>query len=1358
MVPSRRVAILFVTTLLSTRPLLAQFVGVADQERAGSPRSTQSRSVVDAPISTHGDDCPKEPPALIGPGDDSGDLVVPNPIHFSWHPAPGASRYRVVYSLERGTGKDFELGVTTATHFVADMPEGEMVKWKVYALGPDDECSGANSSNLKFTVGGASSCEAASISVSPSSSRITAGDSVTLTATVSGSTPITVRWFEGAAGDRSRQAGTGTSFSTRPSSSTSYWAEASNACGTAMSNTAVVEVCQPARVVSNSGNQTVTAGQAATLIVTAAGDAPLAYAWYEGASGDRGKRVGTGSSYTTPALTAPASYWAEATNSCGSDATSTIVVDVCLPASIDGQPADSEVTEGSSATLSVSAAGSGPLSYQWYRGSTPVGTNSNTLDTGTLTATATFHVVVANACGSVTSRTATVTVRQACVAPAISAQPSDAEVIEGSATTLSVTATGTAPLSYQWYRGNTPVGTNSNTLDTGALTATTTFHVVVANACGSVTSRTATVTVRPACVAPAISAQPADAEVVEGSSATLSVAATGTSPLSYQWYRGSTPVGTNSSILDTGALTATTTFHVVVANACGAVTSGAATVTVRSACVAPAITAQPTSTEILEGSSATLTVTATGTAPIAYQWYRGTTPVGTNSSTLDTGALTATTTFHVVVANACGTATSSTAVVRVTPYPGSDCRPLVPPRPSAVAVVTSGVAYTVAWPPVESAGRYTIDEATDPSFDGAVSRSVTDAAATFSHDVTGPVSYYYRVRAVSACDAVEESGPSQVIRVAVVPPVAAAVSTATDLVVPFHERRQHQTVVRVPVDPNATGFTATSSEAWMTVSPASGGVPPDGVLTFTLTLDAMPLPHGTSMASLRVVTTGAAGRIGTNGSSATTVPISISLVTPVSPFTPAGGGEALIVPAVAHADGSNSRWQSDLRIAHTYPSAIRYLLTFRPSGAAHADAVQTEVAVRAGETVALDDLLGRWFGAGMASAGATGVLEIRTLDAILGQGRTLATSRLFNAASSGSFGQFIAAVPLAKFLARSSSARQTLVAVAQSAAFRSNLGLVEGSGKPANVRLEVFDGAGLRMFETMLSLGAGEHRQIGSVLAANGIEADNARVDVSLVSGSGSVFSYASVIDNATGDPSFVPPVEVSGPRARRYTIAGAANLTTAGGKWQTDLRLYNGSAASTTATVEFFREGQWEAAATRELTVESGQVAALDDVLQSLLGVTGAGGALRITTPVDSALVPAARTFHARSDGTFGQFVPAATEENAAAAGGEALRILQVEESARFRSNIGLTEVSGAPATIEIRASLPGKKLAAVTQVELQPNEFRQLNGLLRSMGFEDAYNATVDVRVIGGTGSVIAYASVVDNATQDPTYVMAQ
>src|SRR5207245_4500214 len=104
----------------------------------------------------------------------------------------------------------------------------------------------------------------------------------------------------------------------------------------------------------------------------------------------------------------------------------------------------------------------------------------------------------------------------------------------GQTATFAVTATGTAPLSYQWQKNGANIsGATASSYTTPATTTTdswSTFDVVVSNSAGTATSSAATLTVNPAPVAPAITTQPANQTVTAGQTATFAVTATGTAP------------------------------------------------------------------------------------------------------------------------------------------------------------------------------------------------------------------------------------------------------------------------------------------------------------------------------------------------------------------------------------------------------------------------------------------------------------------------------------------------------------------------------------------------------------------------------------------------------------------------------------------------------------------------------------------------------------------------------------------------------------------------------------------------------------------------------------------------------------
>ena len=149
------------------------------------------------------------------------------------------------------------------------------------------------------------------------------------------------------------------------------------------------------------------------------------------------------------------------------------------------------------------------------------------------------------------------------VSPAyITAQPTNQTVLVGGTANFSVTASGTGPLSYQWCANGTNIivgATNSPLTLTNVQLSQNgySYSVLVTNLYGSTNSIAATLTV---VLPPVITQQPQSQSVASYNSASFTVAATGTGPLSYQWRKG----GTN--LVDGGNVTGSTTTNLNLAS------------------------------------------------------------------------------------------------------------------------------------------------------------------------------------------------------------------------------------------------------------------------------------------------------------------------------------------------------------------------------------------------------------------------------------------------------------------------------------------------------------------------------------------------------------------------------------------------------------------------------------------------------------------------------------------------------------------------------------------------------------------------------------------------------------------------
>jgi len=207
----------------------------------------------------------------------------------------------------------------------------------------------------------------------------------------------------------------------------------------------------------------------------------------------------------------------------------------CTAPSITSQPAATSTCQWGSATFSVTASGTSPLSYQWrINGTSIVGATASSFVTNNVLATSggNYSVVVSNACGSATSANAALT-----ISPAITSQPISQSLNSGTTLNLSVTATGTPTLTYQWsHDGGIIAGATSSTYSKVGVQAgdAGNYTVVVGNLAGQVTSSPANVTVV-VLPPPVITVQPVSQTVNPGANVTLSVTANGVAPLSYQW-------------------------------------------------------------------------------------------------------------------------------------------------------------------------------------------------------------------------------------------------------------------------------------------------------------------------------------------------------------------------------------------------------------------------------------------------------------------------------------------------------------------------------------------------------------------------------------------------------------------------------------------------------------------------------------------------------------------------------------------------------------------------------------------------------------------------------------------------------
>ena len=381
----------------------------------------------------------------------------------------------------------------------------------------------------------------------------------------------------------------------------------------------------------------------------------------------------------------------------------TALIGAILLSDVTAHASSAAVSGGAQVTLTASADGTAPFTYQWYKdGNALSGATDSTYTINSFQGSneGTYTTVISNSAGSTTTDDAVLTLAIANVAPLFTIQPSSQTATAGDAVTFTTAASGTPTPTFQWQKnGATLPGATgaSYTLANVAIGDAGSYTVVASNSAGSTTSGTAVLTVNAATVSPSITTQPSGQTVTSGNAATFTVAANGTPTPTYQWKKNGSSISGATGASYTIASTTTGsagTYTVVVTNSAGSITSTGAVLTI---ITSPAITTQPTSQTVTAGGSVTFTAAASGTPTPSFQWMKNGNAISGATSSSYSLAIVGTGnagSYTVVATNAAGSATSSAAVLTVN---AATVAPTISSQPASQTVISgSPVTFMVS--------------------------------------------------------------------------------------------------------------------------------------------------------------------------------------------------------------------------------------------------------------------------------------------------------------------------------------------------------------------------------------------------------------------------------------------------------------------------------------------------------------------------------------------------------------------------------------------------------------------------------------------------------------------------------------
>jgi len=281
--------------------------------------------------------------------------------------------------------------------------------------------------------------------------------------------------------------------------------------------------------------------------------------------------------------------WTVINGACSANAS--VTVSSVTPIVFTTHPLTQAMCTGSPVTFSGVVTGGGTITYVWKKGVATVsnggavsGAMTADLNIAALTTTdaGAYTLEATNACGTVISNAATLTVSTSVLA--ITTQPISQALCSGSTVTFDVIATGTGVLTYQWKKEGSDLSDGATVTGSGTTSLVVTslgvadagnYTVAVTNTCGTISSNVAVLTLDAA----VITTQPIDQVDCPGGTVTFSLVANGPS-LGYQWQKNAADIlnATSASlVLNNVSLSDVATYTCNVIACSNTITSSSAT-------------------------------------------------------------------------------------------------------------------------------------------------------------------------------------------------------------------------------------------------------------------------------------------------------------------------------------------------------------------------------------------------------------------------------------------------------------------------------------------------------------------------------------------------------------------------------------------------------------------------------------------------------------------------------------------------------------------------------------------------------------------------------------------------------------